>query len=160
MVIRVVFRVNMDFVADVDPSLAGAVLRVASQLVDGIHEGMLSRGFDDVRPVHGFVFARLSGSPGTATDVAAHLGVTKQAAAKLVAHLVERGYLERREDPSDGRAWLLQLTDKGRSCTAAADEAAADVVRSWRGQLSPEQFKQLQQALHVLAVPGRLRPAW
>lgn len=143
-----------------EPALAGAVLRVASQLVDGIQQGLLRRGFDDVRPVHGFAFARLSGAPATASDLAAHLGVTKQAAAQLVDHLVERGYLRRQPDPSDGRARLLVLTARGKACTAAADQAAADVVRLWRDRLPPSQFAQLQQALHVLAVPGRLRPAW
>ena len=143
-----------------DPALAASVLRVASQLVDGISEGLVRRGFDDVRPVHGFAFARLSGAPATASELAAHLGVTKQAAAQLVDQLVARGYVRREPDPSDGRARLLVLTTKGKACTAAADAAAADVVRQWRDQLPPSQFDQLQQALRALAVPGRLRPAW
>jgi DNA-binding MarR family transcriptional regulator len=147
-------------VTEYDPALAGAVLRVATQLVDGIQEGLVRRGFADVRPVHGFAFAWLSGAPGTAAALAAHLGVTKQAAAQLVEHLVERGYLRRQPDPSDRRARLLVLTSRGQACTAAADEAAADVVRLWRDQLPASQFAQLQQALHAIAVPGRLRPAW
>lgn len=145
---------------DSDPALAAAVLRVASQLVDGIQAGLVRRGFDDVRPVHGFAFARLSGAPATASDLAAHLGVTKQAAAQLVDHLVERGYVRRHVDPSDRRARLLVLTARGKACTAAADAAAADVVRQWRDQLPASQFEQLQHALRALAVPGRLRPAW
>ena len=51
-----------------DPATAGAVLRVASQLVDGIQQGLARRGFNDVRAVHGFAFARLSGTPATASD--------------------------------------------------------------------------------------------
>lgn len=143
-----------------DPALAASVLRVATQLVDGIQEGLLRRGFDDVRPVHGFAFARLSGAPATASDLAGHLGVTKQAAAQLVDHLVERGYVRREPDPSDRRARLLVLTARGTACTAAADAAAADVVRLWRDQLPASQFDQLQQGLLALALPGRLRPAW
>ena len=61
---------------------------------------------------------------------------------------------------TDRRARLLLLTPKGQACTVAADAAAADVVRQWRDQLPEERFGQLQQALHALAVPGRLRPAW
>jgi len=75
--------------------MAAAVLRVASQLVDGIQQGLARRGFDDVRPVHGFAFARISGARVTTSELAAHLGVTKQAAAQLVDHLVEHGYLRR-----------------------------------------------------------------
>ncbi len=143
-----------------DPATAGAVLRLASQLVDGIQQGLTRRGFNDVRAVHGFAFARLSGTPATASELAAHLGVSKQAAAQLVDHLVERGYLHREPDPTDRRARLLVLSERGRACTAAADQAAADVVQHWRDQLPDPQFEQLQQALHTIAVPGRLRPAW
>lgn len=143
-----------------DAALAAAVLRVAAQLVDGIQSSLSRQGFDDVRPVHGFAFARISGARATTADIAAHLGVTKQAAAQLVAHLVERGYLRRVPDPTDGRARLLVLTDRGQACTAAADRAAEDVVESWRGQLPEDQFRHLRSAVQQLAVPGRLRPAW
>jgi len=146
--------------SDSDPATAAAVLRVASQLVEGIQQGLAHRGFDDVRPMHGFAFARLSGLPATASELAMHLGVTKQAAAQLVDYLVERGYLRRDPDPTDRRARLLVLTEHGRACTAAADQAAADVVQHWRDQLPERQFEQLQKALHTIAVPGRLRPAW
>lgn len=145
---------------DRDPALAAAILRVASQLVDGIQAGMAQRSFDDVRPVHGFAFARLSGAPTTAAELATHLGVTKQAAAQLVDHLVEHGYLRREPDPTDRRARLLVLTERGHACTAAADQAAGEVVQHWRDQLPQPQFELLQQALHTIAVPGRLRPAW
>lgn len=144
----------------VDAALSAALLRVASQLVDGIQAGLARRGFDDVRPVHGFAFARLSGTPATASELATHLGVTKQAAAQLVDHLVQRGYLRRETDPTDRRARLLVLTERGRACTAAADQAAVDVVQHWRDQLPEAGFEQLQHALHTLALPGRLRPAW
>jgi len=139
---------------------AAAVLRVATQLVDGIQEGLTARGFDDVRPAHGFAFARISGARATTVDLAAHLGITKQAAAQLVEHLVERGYLTRESDPRDGRAKLLVLTRRGRACTTAAEEAAEDVVQRWEALLPPQQFAEMRDALVQIAVPGRLRPAW
>lgn len=146
--------------ANSDPATAAAVLRVASQLVDGIQQGLHRRGFDDVRPVHGFAFARISAARATTSDLAAHLGVTKQAAAQLVDHLVDRGYLRREADPTDGRARLLVLTDRGRACTLAAEHAAGEVIRHWRDQLPSEQFDHLSTALQRIAVPGRLRPSW
>lgn len=147
-------------VTPADPATATAVLRVASQLIDGIQAGMVRRGYDDVRPVHGFAFARISGGRTTVTDLAAHLGVTKQAAAQLVDHLVAHGYVQRERDPSDGRVRLLVLTGRGRACTAAADQAAGEVVSAWRAQLSAEQFEQLHHGLSLIAAPGHLRPTW
>ncbi|GGL94313.1 MarR family winged helix-turn-helix transcriptional regulator [Nakamurella endophytica] len=142
------------------PALAAGILQLSAQLVDGIQQGLRDRGFHDVRPVHGYAFARLSGAPATASDLAAHLGVTKQAAAQLADHLVTRGYLRREPDPTDRRARLLVLTERGRACTAAADAAADDVVRGWGGRLGAGEVDRLAAAVHALAVPGRLRPAW
>ena len=139
---------------------AGAVLRLASQLVDAIQDGMARRGFDDVRPAHGFAFVRISAGDATTADVAEHLGITKQAASQLVEHLVQRGYVSREWDPRDARARLLMLTEHGRACTAAAEQAAAEAVDHWRGQLQPAQFAALQETLDTIVAPGRLRPSW
>lgn len=139
---------------------AAATLRIAAQLVDGVQTGLAARGFTDVRPVHGFAFAAISGADTTTTGLAAALGVTKQAAAQLVEHLVDCGYITRRPDPRDGRAQLLILTDCGHACTAAAEQAAADVVEGWRSQVSTTTFAAFTQVLDTIAEPGRLRPAW
>lgn len=52
---------------------AGAVLRLARQLIDGIQEGLARRGFTDVRPAHGFAFVRISAGDARTADVAEHL---------------------------------------------------------------------------------------
>jgi DNA-binding MarR family transcriptional regulator len=139
---------------------AVAVLRLTSQLVDGIQEGLARRGFDDVRPAHGFAFARISEGDATTADVAEHLGITKQAAGQLVEYLVDYGYVMRQPDERDARARLLLLTERGRACTVAAEAAAAETVDGWRSQLSRSGFAQLQAALIAITTPGRLRPFW
>lgn len=140
--------------------VAAAVLRLGSQLVDGIQDGLARRGFDDVRPAHGFAFVRISAGDATTADLATYLGVTKQAASQLVDHLVRRGYLTREPDPTDARARLLRLTGRGQACTLAAEDAAAETVVAWRGQLEPAEFASLEVALRKIVVPGRLRPSW
>lgn len=121
---------------------------------------LASRGFADVRPAHGFAFVRIATGDATTADVAEHLGITKQAASQLVEYLVQRDYVTRENDARDARARLLVLTDRGRSCTAAAEAAAAGTVEQWRRKLEPTQFQALQQALATIAVPGGLRPPW
>lgn len=136
------------------------VLRMATQLVDAIQDGVAARGFTDVRPSHGFAFARISSGDATASDLADHLGVSKQAAGQLVDQLVDRGYVTREADPSDRRARLLRLTTRGWECTRAADEAARGAVAQWQRQLDPDTFAALGAALRTVVRPGRLRPAW
>lgn len=139
---------------------AAAVLRLASQLVEGVQDGLLRRGYADVRPAHGFAFVRISEGDATTADVAQQLGTTKQAASQLVEHLVQRGYVVRRTDPRDARARLLVLTERGRACTEAAEEAAAETVDHWRRQLDPAHYDVFAAALRAIVAPGRLRPTW
>jgi len=142
-----------------DWQIAAATLRLAGQLVDGIQEGLAARGFTDIRPAHGYVFAALS-TDMTTTGLAVALGITKQAAGQLVDTLVERGYLSRQPDPRDGRAQLLVLTQRGHACTQAAEQAASDVVSGWHDQVSKADFARFTHTLHAIAKPGPLRPAW
>lgn len=153
--------VNLDTVTDSDNwETAATVLRLASQLVEGVQDGLASRGFDDVRPAHGFAFVRISAGSTTTAELAAHLGITKQAASQLVEQLVRRGYLIREDHPRDARARVLELTERGRACTDAARDAAAEIVETWRQQLEPTQYETLRAALGTIVVPGRLRPSW
>jgi DNA-binding MarR family transcriptional regulator len=143
-----------------DWSVAGAVLRLARQLVEDVQHGVAEAGFDDIRPVHGFAFARLSTAPATTAQLAAHLGITKQATSELVQYLVDRGYLIRTQDPDDRRARLLVLTDRGHGCTRAAQAAASQAVNGWEQLLPPADVAALREALVAAARPGPLRPAW
>ena len=66
-----------------------------------------------------------------------HLGVGLSAVSGLVDRLVEHGYLERHEDPSDRRQQQLSLTASG--------AAVVDRIR----ELNVEHLRTLLQGLHV-----------
>jgi DNA-binding MarR family transcriptional regulator len=136
------------------------LLGAASALVEGINENVRARGFTDMRPAHGFAFVRLAPDGATVVELAEHLGVTKQAASQMADELVHKGYVERRPHPTDARARLLTLTDRGWACTRAADEAATAVLRPWADALGPDQLATVRAALSRLTVPGRIRPTW
>lgn len=136
------------------------VLALSGQLVQAIHTDVSRQGFEDLRPAHGFAFARVSAGGATTADLAEHLGVTKQAAAQLVEELVRKGYVERLPHPHDARARLLGLTETGWAATRAADRAARAAVAPWREVLGEERFSELVADLTLLAPPGPIRPAW
>ncbi len=139
---------------------ATALLRLSALLVDGIQEGLADRGYPDVRPAHGFAFVRLAAAPATTVQLAEYLGISKQATSELVQHLVDRGFLTREVDPRDRRSRLLTLTERGHDCTRAAEQAAAETVDTWRRQLAPQRFADLQDSVRVLAGNSSLRPPW
>ena len=141
-------------------ALAATILSAASALVEGIQAGGVARGFDDVRPAHGFAFARISVGGATVREIADHLGVTKQAASQLVDELLAKGYVRRQPHPADARARLITLTDRGWACTRAAEQAADDVVRSWIAVLGEDRVNALVTDLARVVPLGPLRPVW
>ncbi|MFI5571426.1 MarR family winged helix-turn-helix transcriptional regulator [Streptomyces sp. NPDC051740] len=141
-------------------TLSAALLAVAGELTRRIHDGVVARGFEGVRPAHGFAFTRLAPDGATVTDLAVHLGVTKQAASQLVDELVRKGYAERHPHPVDARARLVVLTEAGWACTRAAEEAAAEAVRAWGEVLGEAEARELTRKLLRIAPDGPIRPVW
>ncbi|MEU6104769.1 MarR family winged helix-turn-helix transcriptional regulator [Streptomyces flaveolus] len=141
-------------------ALSAALLAAAGGLTQRIHEGVVARGFAGLRPAHGFAFTRLAPDGATVTDLAAHLGVTKQAASQLVDELVRKGYAERRPHPADARARLVVLTERGWACTRAAEEAAAEAVRGWTEVIGEGEVRTLYGLLARVAPNGPVRPSW
>ncbi|MGZ3114662.1 MarR family winged helix-turn-helix transcriptional regulator [Streptomyces sp. H62] len=141
-------------------ALSAALLAAAGGLTQRIHEGVVARGFEGLRPAHGFAFARLAPDGATVTDLAAHLGMTKQAASQLVEELVRKGFAERRPHPVDARARLIVLTERGWDCTRAAEEAAAEAVRAWADVVGEGEVRALHGLLARVAPDGPVRPAW
>lgn len=140
-------------------ALAAALLAAAGDLTRRINDGVEARGFEG-RPAYGFAFTRLAPDGATVTDLATHLGTTKQAASQLVEELVRKGYVERRPCPGDARARLVVLTERGWACTRAAEEAAADAVRAWGELLGEGEVRVLLDRLARIAPYGPIRPAW
>lgn len=85
-----------------------------------MHAALAQEGFDDLGPSFGYVFRLLEDGPRKLRDVAEHLGITAPGALKIVDDMVSKGYVERSDDPEDGRVKQLMLTSRGRQVLAAA----------------------------------------
>jgi DNA-binding MarR family transcriptional regulator len=87
------------------------------------------------------------------TKVADALGIRPNVATGIVQRLVDRGLIERREDPGDRRVRLLTVTDQGRELI---DELGTIVLAKGRGlldRLSDEQLHQLSEILTAMESP-------
>lgn len=141
-------------------SLTAALLSAAGSLVEDIQNGVVALGYGDIRPTHGFVFTRISLAGATVTEIAEHLGFTRQAASQIVDELERKGYVERRPHPDDARARLVLLTPLGRQCTRAAEAAAVEAVQPWVEMLGEKRLLALRDELIRLAPGGPIRPSW
>jgi DNA-binding MarR family transcriptional regulator len=73
-----------------------------------------------VRPAHAAVFVNIDSEGTRLTDLAERALMTPQAMGELVDDLARRGYVERIPDPSDRRAKLIVLTDRGYDAVESA----------------------------------------
>ncbi|ROS72084.1 MarR family winged helix-turn-helix transcriptional regulator [Cellulomonas sp. PhB143] len=85
-----------------------------------LHADVAAKGFGDLGGSDGIVMRIVGAQPRTVSELAALLEVTPQAAAQLVDGMERRGYVVRRQDPRDGRARLVGLSDRGRDLIDAA----------------------------------------
>lgn len=117
--------------------LVGLFTSIAGWIEQRHLELMGAAGFEDVRRAHNAVFVHLPAGGIRLTDLARAAGISKQAMAELVNELVEKKYLRRIPDPSDGRAKLIVAAARGDAAHIATLEIfnrieaeLADVVGS------------------------------
>lgn len=83
------------------------------------------------------------------------LRISKQAAGQLVDALVERGYLERTQDPDDRRRQVVALTARGRAAAEAQSAAAKRIDALLAERVGATGPRSLRKLLAVLVGIGR-----
>ena len=113
------------------------------RVVEHLHAG----GFDDLTLAQARIAARLGDQGTRLTDLAAAAQVTKQTAGFLVDQLERAGYVERRPDPTDARARLICIAERGLRAQARAREMEAVIEAEWEAHLGTERMAALREAL-------------
>jgi DNA-binding MarR family transcriptional regulator len=156
-------------VNDLDSDLAILVVGAARVAADRLGGAVARAGIDDMRAPYGYVIRALADRDRTLTELAGLLGVSKQAAIKVVDEMEARGFLTRAASPDDRRVKLLQLTTKGRKVRRAALAASRKMERELRGELGDAAVDDMRGALEQLlarhdaladARAGRSRALW
>jgi DNA-binding MarR family transcriptional regulator len=132
----------------VGPPLIGALLRmpwetVRQRMLERLHE----HGFDDLDVAHLSVFQYPGPQGARPSELAAQLGMSKQALNYLLGQLERLDYLQRRADPDDLRSKRIVLTHRGESVVRVIREAVTELETHWAHQLGPKRFTQLRTLL-------------
>ncbi|HLL85770.1 MAG TPA: MarR family transcriptional regulator [Thermoleophilaceae bacterium] len=128
--------------------LLGAVVRTMETELYGRLD---AAGFDDVRPSHSAVFRHIDPDGSRLTDLAERAQMTKQSLGELVSDLEDRGYLERRRHPSDGRVKIIRLTARGKRSRAAAFRAFREIEAGWGERVGKRRVADLRATLADIA---------
>ncbi|WP_019876349.1 MarR family winged helix-turn-helix transcriptional regulator [Sporichthya polymorpha] len=108
---------------------------------------LAAAGFDDLTPAQARVFQRIGPGGTRLTELAEQAGITKPTAAFLVDQLERAGYVERVPDPTDGRARLVKVADRGVRAVEASRPIVAAVEAEWTAHLGDRRMTQLRRAL-------------
>jgi len=126
-------------------------------LVDAATAELAARGFDDFRPVHEFALRAIVAGADSASDLGRRTAVSKQAAAKTIAVLVERGYVASSPDPDDARRKRLVVTDRGFEVMDAGEGILEKARETWAKQIGRPELAELETRLAVLVGDAAIR---
>lgn len=127
--------------------------RAYSLLGFKIVDGVVGTGFPQ-KSAHSAVFAQIQPAGSRLTSLARGANMTPQSMGELVDELEHMEYVERRPDPTDRRAKLIVLTDKGQQCIAAGIATIDGIETRITELLGERGHRQLRNLLNKLLADG------
>jgi DNA-binding MarR family transcriptional regulator len=115
-----------------------------------LFDRLLAAGLEDARVPHTHVTAYIKAEGSRLTELAAQARMTLPAMSELVDDLQRIGIVERRPDPSDGRAKLICLTDAGWEAMRTARRVIAEIEADYAQLVGAERFEAAAQTLDEL----------
>lgn len=107
-------------------------------------------GHPHLRISHGYVFQMLIDGPKNIGTLAEQLGVTQQAASKVVAELTRHGYLTSQTCPDDRRIRQIALSKRGEEAVEAARLTRTELEARLLATLDAETMASARRALACL----------
>lgn len=136
----------------VDPrSDFGVLLNLAfGALKREMQAHMTDAGFGDLGPSFGYVFRLLDQDSPSLAELATRLGITPQGALKIVADMVNRGYVDRTDDGADRRIRRLTLSPRGKRALAEARRFHSMFERDLGRRLGPRRVATARAVLEAI----------
>jgi len=110
-----------------------------------LHAELAAAGFADTYVSWGTnIFHYLREGGLRLTELAEHTHTTKQALLYTINQLEAAGYIERVPDPTDGRAKIIRLTQRGWELRRVGDEIVATIEHECVQRLGEERMRQFK----------------
>jgi DNA-binding MarR family transcriptional regulator len=130
--------------------------RAAQRWNELLAERFAAAGWGDVSPSYGSVLVPLLEEDGLRLgELARRASLSKQAMTELVRRLERDGLVERRTDPSDGRASVVFLTERSRAFEPVAAQTLAELDGLVRRRLDAGRVDELRASLKKLLDLGK-----
>jgi DNA-binding MarR family transcriptional regulator len=137
-----------------EPTVPALLNMVSRSGAPGLRAAFAAAGLDGIRPAQAVALVPLTVGGLHASDLADQLRVSRQAVAQAVAALERHGYVVRGPHPSDARARVIELTDRGRQALRVMRSNALAVEKQWRDVLGEKGLGELRETLVTLLSAG------
>jgi DNA-binding MarR family transcriptional regulator len=117
---------------------------------DALNDRVAETPYNDLRATHGCVFGNIDPDGSRLTELAARARMTKQSVGEVTSDLEHRGYVERAPDPTDGRAKIIRLTERGHDAQALGFDLIEDIEREWSERFGADRVAALREALEAI----------
>jgi DNA-binding MarR family transcriptional regulator len=133
------------------PNVARSLMLVSRAHTAAVTARLALRGYDDF-PFASASLLWLMDEGGTrSTLLAQRTGVTKQAMSQLVRLMERQGYLEQVPDPTDTRAKVVRMTERGEAVKIACVEVREELNRKVARNLGMDEAALLEANLDAAA---------
>lgn len=140
-----------DLISRRETFIIRSIARIADRARAATNDAIRAAGFPDFSDAHAQVLFNLHVRGDRVTALAERAHISVQAMGKLVRDLEKKGYVERRPDPGDGRAQLVNLTARGVEFFEVAVEIIEAREREFEEVLGSAGFAKLGELTRQLA---------
>lgn len=133
--------------SDDEPDIGSLMFIAYRSLEDRVFDALRAAGFGDITNAQFKIMQRIGADGTRLTELAESAQVTKQTASFLVDQLEKAGWVERAPDPTDKRARLVRISERGQATIPVATAAVEEVEAEWTEHLGVWRMAQLRRAL-------------
>jgi DNA-binding MarR family transcriptional regulator len=116
------------------PGIISVLRSTTRMMIHELLDALDDAGYPDMQAAFHPLFECIDDEGTRLTELAARADMTHQSMGEIVVSLEQRGYVERRPDPADGRARLVCLTPAGRKLRRVGTEKIRDIERLWQAR--------------------------
>jgi len=130
--------------------LGRMLLKLERKFTRLVLDKLAEDGINDITLRHFVVIPYIDDKGVRAIEIAKQVGISKQAVSKLVDELLQKGYLQLKPDPSDGRASLVYMSAKGNQFLTLAIKHTQQVEQEWGALVGEEEFNVMKSSMNIL----------
>jgi DNA-binding MarR family transcriptional regulator len=145
---------------DFEIPLPGLLTIAAESIREELYARLREAGYPELRPAHSCVFGTIGRDGDRLTSLAERASMTKQAVGEVASELESIGYVERVPDPSDGRAKIIRLTERGREAYELGFGFFDEIRDRWADRYGAERVDGMIELLRDIVTDVRFAPEW